>query len=49
MNFFVVGDKGGAPRVELSRDAWLYVATALPLTILTVGAWAAWDRFNMKK
>ena len=48
MNFFVVSNKGGTQRIELVGDAWMYLVLAIPLTILTVGIWAAWDRKRAK-
>ena len=44
MNFFVVSNDGGRKRVELVEEAWMYLVLAIPLTLLTVGIWAAWDR-----
>jgi hypothetical protein len=47
MNLFVFNQRTN--RIQISTDFWIYVATFVPLTLLTLGLWFVLSRKTKQK
>jgi hypothetical protein len=50
MNFIIVERLGGhSYQITLTKGLWVFAATAIPLTLFTIGLWYVWDRRKCKE
>jgi hypothetical protein len=47
MGFFNYDFEGANGRIRISQDGWIFLAVALPMTIITLALSWAWMRFTL--
>jgi hypothetical protein len=49
MNLFSFDDPEGAPNFTISKEFWIFVVLAVPLTLLTLASWYIFTRRRMQR